>query len=49
MKSVEGEALPARRFERSSRVIALQKLNHAVAAGIAVCDTYIPPGVRVMA
>ena len=49
MKSVEGEAPPARRFERPSRVIALQKLNHAVAASIAVCDTYILPGVHVMA
>jgi len=49
MKSVEGEAPPARRFERPSRVIALQKLNHAVAASIAVCDTYIPPSMPVMA
>ena len=49
MESAAGEAPPARCLERSSRVIALQKLNHAVAASIAVCDTYIPPGVHVMA
>ena len=31
-KPAAGEVFDARRFERSSRVIALQKLNHAAAA-----------------
>ena len=31
-KPAAGEVSDARRFERSSRVIALQKLNHAAAA-----------------